>query len=120
MPITTNELQTLATRGDVAELVPTIRRMINEMREELKSEILTALYGISHRPKFLTAKQFADALAEKPGGRRFTPATIRNWCHWGTLKATQENGAGGVWLIPFSELERIYEDAHLINPARRP
>lgn len=115
MAIFKNELDALATVADLQRLENNIPNLMRKVLLELDAERKHALQSF-YRPKFLTPKQFAEQFAEKPGGRRVHPETIRNWCKDGRLKAVQQGGLGSSWLIPFAELERIYNIADAMEP----
>lgn len=119
MPISKNELETLATKGDLVEMLEVIRSLITQAQSSLKEDFHTMLVGQRPTPRFLSPVQFAELLAAKPGGRRFHPDTIRLWCKSGRIKASQEGGLRSSWLIPYEELDRIHDHASMIEPELR-
>lgn len=116
MPISKHELETLATKGDLVEVMEAIRALINQTQSTLKLEFQSMLVGQKPTPRFLSPVQFAELLAAKPGGRRYHADTIRLWCKSGRIKATQEGGLRSTWLIPYEELDRIHNHASMIEP----
>jgi hypothetical protein len=118
MPITKHDLDTLVTKGDLQELMDTVRALLAQAQTAIKDELKALHFGQKNTPRFLSPVQFAELLALKPNGRSYHPDTIRIWCKEGRIKATQEGGLRSSWMIPYEELDRIYLRASSIEPER--
>ncbi len=115
--MTRQDLDNIVTVSDLAELEKRlVRRFYLMLADSLKKQD-TDLSG--KRPsqqttpvalkEFFSIKAFAEILD-------LSRPTVYRWVNEGTIKAVQESGKGGRWVIPKSELERMLKTAEEIEP----
>ena len=106
MSIQRNDLLAITTISDLDNLMSEVRaeneNLLNSIDLLLKRYLA---FGTEEKPKeFYTIREAAERLGVSKG-------TIRNWCINGIMKATQQQGAHTLWLIPATEIKRLLDDA---------
>jgi response regulator of citrate/malate metabolism len=113
MPVTTHDLNQLATRAELSAL----ERNLGERLDKL-CELVAAMHSrmfasgnqqLDGKPKeFYSASEFAQEIG-------LSKNTVRRRCQDGTFKSTQPGGEGTAIMIPFSELQRIRKRAETLR-----
>lgn len=107
MPVTLQDLQQLATRGDLIQLRQEIAGMLSDFATQIsQGEELTSFPG---QKPFYSPKEFGALIG-------VSRQTVLRWSQDGTINALQKGGKGCLWLIPHSELERLQEEADDLTP----
>ncbi|MEM0998411.1 MAG: helix-turn-helix domain-containing protein [Bacteroidota bacterium] len=115
--MTRQDLQKIVTISDLADLEKRlVRRFYLMISDSLKNQ-KESLSGQSpsepsppvNLKEFFSIKAFAEILD-------ISRPTVYRWVNDGTIKAVQESGKGGRWVIPKSELERMMKTAEEIEP----
>lgn len=112
--MTREQLSQVATVDDLLQLKLSIKEEIDLVTNYLKAlrNDLEQAGNVKPEKLHFTPKEFAARLGI--GAR-----AVFNWCHNGTIRASQPNGHGCTWMIPVSELDRMVEEGYENRQARR-
>ena len=106
MAISIQDLQAIATKGDMQEIFQALQQMRRDFLI-LKTEVKSLLGKRDKRGPVITQQFYSASQFAKIIGR--SKSTVLRWCGEGRIRHTQ-GSYGGAVLIPATEIDRIHAE----------